>query len=231
MIAAISQRSGHEQHKGDTLEASYVEYFGSFGIKLVLMPNDPDSVMYHFQENCIDGVILSGGGDVHPKYYGGSLVTAGNYSTRRDETEKQMLSLAFIEMLPVLGICRGMQSINVNFGGGLTQSIVDDVEGAVQHVRSRHGITISKEAISEILGSDTVETNSFHNSGIRDCDLSPALLPFATATDGTVEGLYCPNNPLAAIMWHPERERSTRPIDRLLTEAFKVGELFWERGK
>lgn len=224
MLVAISQR---RSNGADTLETTYGEYFEQFGIDLLPIANRPAAVT-DLNKVEIDGVILSGGGDVYPSYYGGRINPAGDYSPDRDETERQLVSRAMAQQLPILGICRGMQSLNVMFGGRIAD-LETEVDSPLRHVRTKHVISVNNESIQQALGSDSTVTNSFHNLGIRVTDLSPALRPFATASDSTIEGLYSPGRALAAIMWHPEREEVITPLNRLLTEAFKEGEFFWER--
>ncbi len=231
MLVAISQRHGPERGGSDVLESRYANYFNRFDANLVPIPNIGKLARKYFDQMPISGVILSGGGEVHPRLYGGDQSVSGNYSVERDETERTMLELALTEGIPVLGICRGIQAINVHFGGKLIQSLDRDVENALNHANTTHEVTITDRDLTEHLGTNSVEVNSYHRLGIMQPQLSPELIPFAIAKDQTIEAVYHPKHAVAAIMWHPERWESPRPIDTLLTKAFISRDIFWKRDK
>lgn len=233
MLVAISQRGERESKYGsvDILERTYVEFFEKFGANLIPVPNIGRAIRRYFQQLRVEGIILSGGGDVHPSLYGGDINYPGNYSLDRDETEKSLLEIALEEDLPVLGICRGMQLINVHFGGKLIQNIKSDIENALGHVGTKHSVGIHEDLAVNTLGIDTTEVNSYHNQGFTRDQLSTEFIPFAVADDLTIEGIYHPRRAIAAVMWHPERSISPTPLDQILTRAFISRELFWERRK
>ena len=127
-----------------------------------------------------------------------------------------------------MGICRGMQSINVNFGGSLIQSIERDFNGGLNHRRTRHDVTISDNSIIKSMRTNTFEVNSYHDLGISKQQLSSELNPFALVADKTIEGIYHPKHAIAAIMWHPERENSQHALNDFITKAFLSRKLFWK---
>lgn len=229
MLVAISQRSsrGPEYGSVDSLERSYVEYFNRFDVNLIPVPNIGRVIKKYFQQLKVEGIILSGGGDVHPSLYGGDPAYPGNYSPDRDETEKSLLEIALDESLPVLGICRGMQLINIHFGGKLVQNLRREVENAIDHVGTNHGVTIAQDAITNSLGVNTAEVNSYHNQGFTRDQLSAEFIPFAVAEDQTIEGIYHPRHAIAAVMWHPERSKPPVPLNEILIRAFVSREMFW----
>ena len=229
MLVAISQRGERESKYGsvDILERSYGEYFDRFDVNLIPVPNVGRVLKKYFHQLKVEGIILSGGGDVHPSLYGGDINYPGNYSSDRDETEKSLLEIALDQGLPVLGICRGMEAINVNFGGKLIQNLEKDVADALNHRGTRHSITVSEDSIVNSMETDTFEVNSYHDLGIGTQQLSSQLIPFAVAEDQTIEGLYHPEHAIAAVMWHPERENSLHALNEFLTNAFISRKLFW----
>ena len=228
MLMAISQRRGPEYGGADILEASYSKYFDTFDINLIPIPNIGRSIRKYFDKLKVEGIILTGGDDVHPTLYGGDTSLLGKYSPERDETERSLLEIAIKEDIPVLGICRGMQAINVYFGGTLIQSLERDVENAINHVRTTHEVLIFDDSKTNQLDITSFEVNSYHNLGLMKPQLSPELIEFATAKDLTIEAVYHPRYAIAAIMWHPERWNNPTPLDSLLTNSFASRKLFWQ---
>lgn len=233
MLVAISQRSsrGPEYGSVDSLERSYAEYFDRFDVNLIPVPNAGSVIKKYFQQLKVEGIILSGGGDVHPSLYGGDLTYPGSYSPDRDETEKTLLELAVEEDIPVLGICRGMQLINVHFGGKLVQNLKEEVENAINHVSTNHRVALAQDAITNTLGTSTAEVNSYHNQGFTEHQLSAEFIPFAVAEDLTIEGIYHPRHAIAAVMWHPERSSPPILLNELLVRAFVSRGMFWRERK
>lgn len=228
MIVAISQRHKSDHGAIDALETSYIEYFSSFGITLIPIPNNTKYVKAYFEALRIDGIILSGGGDVQPVLYGGTLLAQGSYSAERDDTEEILLTIAREQDIPVLGICRGMEFINVHFGGKIQSTA--DTPNTLEHDETRHLITLSDESLTRAVGRD-VEVNSYHRMVIASSQLASSLTAFATASDHTIEGLYHPEFALAAIAWHPERETTPSAVNALLIDAFLSRKLFWKKRK
>lgn len=151
----------------------------------------PSSVDDYLAALALDAIVLSGGDDV-------------GEPPARDRTERAALALAVREGLPVLGICRGMQLINVMAGGTLTP-----VEG---HVATRHEVQGSPSAQREV--------NSFHRLAILPDGLAADLEATAWAPDGTIEAVKHRRLPWTGIMWHPEREAPFAEDDlQLVTDA------------
>lgn len=229
MIIAISQRQQYNKYNApiDALEHSYVEHCKSFGIILLPLPNIAKLVQDYFDRFPIEGIILTGGEDIDPKRYGENIEWP-NISPLRDQTEKRLLEIAVERKLPVLGICRGMQFINVFFSGKLVKNIKEEIT-AEHPPGEEHSITIIDERIISIIGKKEIVVNSFHNQAVTAQTVSPSLGVFAVAKHGIIEGLYHPSLPMVGIQWHPERKCAEGEINKILMEALVRKELWWKR--
>ena len=181
-------------------------------------------------ESC-DGLLLTGGGDVHPKAFGrtDSDKKTEDVDEQRDEFEFALIETALNKRMPLLGICRGLQSANVFLGGSLHLDL--EAAGFSNHrgrdgKDSRHQINIEKlSMVGAIAGQTTGVVNSTHHQGV---DVpAPDLAVGARAIDGIVESLEWREKAgksfLLLVQWHPERMLDTfNP----LTE--KVGRTFLE---
>ena len=145
----------------------------------------------------LNGFILSGG------------ETPGD-CPQRDLTEGLILDIAVSRRLPVLGVCRGAQCINRYFGGALSPL----PDGG--HPGKRHGI--------RTLSGSTREVNSYHAFGMARGGMGGGLAPTAFSAEGDVEAFVHESLPVAAVMWHPERERPHHPSDVRLARGLFVEE-------
>lgn len=156
----------------------------------------------------LDGLVLSGGGDVDPRNYGCAPSAAtGGVDPDRDEAEFQILHAALGRGVPVLGICRGCQVVNVAMGGTLHQHLPDVTD--LQHLRREprdwisHTVGVEPSSrLHKVVGSDEIEVNSIHHQSIA--RLADSLRIVACAPDGVVEAVEDPDRELLAVQWHPE---------------------------
>lgn len=175
-------------------------------------------------DNC-DGLMLSGGTDVDPEIFGEVPHTAlGRVDGPRDPFEITLAREAVRRDLPVLGICRGLQVLNVALGGTLIQDIPSDVPGAAKHeagenrVEIAHEVTIAPGSrLAGLLSAHRVGVNSFHHQAAK--RIGEGLTVSATSPDGIVEGLEMPDRTfVVAVQWHPENFWRTSPVfDGLFT--------------
>jgi len=209
-ITAYSARASWGAWNTDAvlLPRPYVDAVARAGATPVVLPPVPDVVLAALPR--IDGLILSGGPDVEPARYGelaGMHTQPPNHD--RDESEFRVLRTAIGEGLPVLGICRGMQLLNVLRGGTLHQHLPDVLGSAVHApevgVYARHPVTVQPGTkLADVLGCTEVpEVPTYHHQGID--RVGRGLDPVAWAEDGTVEALEDPDLPFClAVQWHPE---------------------------
>ena len=168
----------------------------------------------------VDGLLLPGGADVDPVFYGERKdEKVGPVDRELDETELRLFKQAREQELPVLGICRGQQVINVALGGSLVQHLDD--HDAREHGRRHLAHTIEVDPSSELgraAGEHRIRVNSLHHQAIH--RLAPGLHQTAQGDDGTVEGLESDDGLVVAVQCHPEELITDLPWARKLFERF-----------
>ena len=180
----------------------------SGGIPVILPITDNLEVIKE-QVKYFDGLILSGGGDPDPNLYGEDcLQELGDITPERDAFELAILEEFLKTKKPILGICRGLQLMNVFYGGTLYQDI-KYVDTNIQHKQKwladlpTHDINILENNILFEIFGKKARTNSFHHQMIK--DLWKELTSIATANDGVVEAIQNKNYPFFyGVQWHPE---------------------------
>jgi len=168
----------------------------------------------------VDGLLLPGGWDVDPSLYGEKKdEKVGPIDRDLDDTELLMFKQARERELPVLGICRGQQVINVAMGGSLVQHL--EAHDIRTHGRNHLAHTIEVEPASELgqaAGEHKIRVNSFHHQAVK--QLAPGLHQSATGEDGTVEGVESDDGLIVAVQCHPEELTTDLPWARHLFERF-----------
>jgi len=211
------------------LDNNYINFFEKLGILLIIIPNSTINLEKYFEYFKPDGIILSGGEDVNPDLYGGEKHKSFDISLFRDTTEFILIDYAVKKQIPVFGICRGFQIINVYFGGKLVQDIKELKTNSNHLNPDNHIITVNNQKIISLLNQEQFMVNSYHNQGISfDC-LSDQLDAFAVYQKSELlEGIYHKTLPIAAVQWHPERFLEATNLNNLLIESFVNKKLFWE---
>ena len=166
----------------------------------------------------IDGLILTGGADIHPSFYGQIVLErCGEIDEERDRFEVELIHAARNRDLPFLGICRGLQVLNVALGGSLYQDLSYRAGTDPTHMNPRerrgelaHQVAVAPGSrLAAIIGARELPVTSTHHQVIR--NLAPALTVSAVAPDGVIEGIEGPGRFLLAVQWHPERMADRHP--------------------
>ena len=216
----------------DFLYTDYCLFFEKFGCKLIYLPNATSRIESYFNDFSIRGVILSGGNDLSSEFTKQEDINVCNSAPMRDLTEKKLLTIAIEHSIPVLGICRGMQFINVYFGGSTMQNIQNEIAANSYHVNTQHSVNICDSKASKLLGKDEVIVNSYHHQGVRKNQIAPCLKAIAISSkDKIIEAVYHPKLPIVGIQWHPERKGSSPEDDKKLIDAFVNRKLYWSKSK
>lgn len=196
------------------------------GLPLILPISHAAPALVEAYLEVIDGLLLTGGADIHPSFYGQVVLErCGEIDEERDRFEMELVHAARSRDLPLLGICRGLQVLNVALGGSLYQDLSyrKGTDPAHQSSRERRGgpahrVTIMEGSrLAEILGAQELHVTSTHHQIIR--DLAPDLTVNAIASDGVVEGVEGPGRFLLAVHWHPERMVTRHPEQLALFRA------------
>ncbi len=208
----------------------YVDALKSYGALPLILPfTSSDADIAQLVDMC-DGILFTGGHDVDPALYEErKSPKCGEVSTQRDKLEFALLQRALMIDLPVLGICRGAQFINVCLGGTLYQDIPSQLPSAVQHHmappydRPCHEVSlVPGTPLYYLLKATKLQVNSYHHQGIR--DLSFQLSPMAYASDSLIEAFYHPMKSFTwGVQWHPEflweKDGAQRQVFQAFVEA------------
>ncbi len=168
----------------------------------------------------VDGLLLPGGWDVDPAFYGERKdEKVGPIDRELDETELKLFQQAREKEIPVLGICRGQQVINVALGGSLLQHLEDHDVRALGRRHLAHTIEVDPSSeLGHAAGEHKIRVNSLHHQAIR--RLAPGLHQTAKGEDGTVEGVESDDGLIVAVQCHPEELTTDLPWARRLFERF-----------
>jgi putative glutamine amidotransferase len=222
------------------LPEPYVAALRAAGARTALLPPsqpaEPGELLAPF-----DGLLLAGGGDIEPAHYGAAEHPA-QYGTDpdRDELELELARAAVRLGTPTLGICRGVQLLNVAFGGTLVQHLPDLDGGDGHRVEHRdeakqamHGLRVEPGSrLAEAIGQLEAEGLSHHHQGLD--RLGEGFRPVAWAPDGLVEGIERDDGWVVGVLWHPESTARRDPVQRRLLRTFvevaaRRGQAFWHQ--
>ena len=203
------------------LSSTYTDALVAAGATPILLP----SVGLEHVEVVIaalDGLVISGGGDIDPARYGAINTESAEIDSRRDAWELALVRAARLTGTPLLGVCRGCQVLNVALGGTLNQHVWGSGphpdlwnEDRTKLANGEHGVELSG-VLADIYGTDRRAVNSLHHQSID--RLGDGLDIVATAPDGHVEGVVASDGwPALAVQWHPERLATDAPIFTWIT--------------
>jgi len=201
-------------HKEGTsrIADAYVNAVLKVGGTPVLIPLTTNEAILEEIITQIDGLILSGGGDIYSPFYGEEVHPAvDDYDLERDRYDIALVKQAAERQLPILGICRGCQLINVAFGGTLIQDIPSQVpKSIVNHNQEEarevatHSIRIiSGSLLNKIVHSEQIKVNSFHHQAVK--TVAPGFAAVAWTEDGVIEAIESSEEKvILGVQWHPE---------------------------
>ena len=204
------------------LPLSYCEAIDRVGGRPLVVPPSADGVAETL--DALDGLILSGGNDIDPNVYGAPTdVQTTSTQRRRDDAELLLARAALARDMPVLGICRGMQIINIAYGGSLEQHLPDRL-GSERHRErwgafSEHAVDVTPGSrLCGILGPRPVVKSSHHQAPDR---IGDGLVLVGTAEpDGTWEAVEDPGKAFAiGLLWHPEEADDMSIFEALVAAA------------
>ncbi|MBA2344624.1 MAG: gamma-glutamyl-gamma-aminobutyrate hydrolase family protein [Rubrobacter sp.] len=205
---------------------SYVRAVQRAGGRPILLAPDPEDTedpagVLDF----LDVLIVTGGaGDLDPALYDQKPhPQTGPVQEERDAYELALVRAAIERRMPVLGICRGMQVLNVAYGGGIEQHL-PDVVGHEHHrhtpgVFADHDVDLEPESVAaRAVGSDRTPVKSHHHQGVR--EIGPGLAVTGWSEDGAVEAIEDPTCPFVlGVLWHPEEDEKSLIIEALISEV------------
>ena len=200
---------------------------GALPWMIPLVVDDEETLRGIYDE--LDGVFLPGGADIDPSSYSEERhPLCDRACTDRDRVELMLIRWAMADRKPVLGVCRGIQLINLVAGGTLYQDLADQYKGAIKHdyfpfrgefTRDHlaHEVDVAQNTrLAEIIGAGTIKVNSMHHQGIR--ELGGCLIATAIAPDGLIEAAESTNGSfLVGVQWHPE---ALTDVDRRMRRLF-----------
>ena len=213
----IGISASHSTNSRDQVQTSLGEVYSKAIAKAgglpVIIPLGLESWSLQPTIDRLDGMLFSGGGDILPQQYGNPSHPLVNWVDEdRDCVELTLFEAVLQKRMPFLGICRGLQLVNVGLGGTLYEDICDQYPQAKQHQSGdnaprevpAHTVKIMPNSrLASILGIEICQVNSFHHQGIR--ILAPGLVASAHAPDGIIEAVELHDYPFGlAVQWHPE---------------------------
>ena len=214
---AVTQRVVSDSDYGerrDALAQDWVDWLSDVFPRAALLaaPNSPNQIESWFNEVNPNALILTGGNN-------------WGDATERDSAETLLITLARVKPIPIFGVCRGMQVLNVTFGGRLTKDI--GLCTTESHVVNQHEVTIVDPSFYSKKSIGKIQVNSFHNQGVTKPQVAEDLVVFAFTKDELVEGLYHKNEPILAVQWHPERSSPSAMLDEFLVKNLFEKGAFW----
>lgn len=193
----------------------------------VMLPLVSDEVILEQLANEMDGFLFAGGQDVSPAFYAESpSPMCGECCEGRDQMENVLFRMVYQKDKPILGICRGIQFINVAMGGTLYQDLPTEHSSNIEHHqmppydRPVHSVKIVPNSpLNKLLNTEILMVNSYHHQAVK--MLAPKTLAMAVSEDGLTEALYVPKKKFMwAVQWHPELSYAVDENSRRIFSEF-----------
>lgn len=189
-----------------SVNSDYAEAVSRSGHIPVVVPRFGTDAQFDALVAKLDVLIMTGGEDFDPaRYKTKRSPKLGVVNAPRDDFDFRLLEAARRRRLPVIGICRGCQLLNIAFGGTLWQDLPSEFPVAnVQHRNVYHKISVASDSrLAKAVGSTNVLVNSYHHQAVK--DLAPGFRVVAKAPDGVVEAIECDSYPAIGVQFHPEK--------------------------
>lgn len=184
------------------LAETYIQSVIQAGGAPVVIPATTDLRVLTAVVQDLDGILMSGGGDINPLFVGEEPLPAlQDVDTLRDRYDLLLIRLASNRQIPLMGICRGHQMLNAVFGGTLYQDIYSQADTDV----IKHSQKMAREEASHTVHLEdgcVIAVNSFHHQAVK--DVAPEFVQTAVAPDGINEGMRHPEKSVFSVQWHPE---------------------------
>jgi putative glutamine amidotransferase len=220
VVAVTATRRTDEGRERVTVNSAYVRALVAVGLVPLVSSSLLDPTRAPALLDRVDGLLLTGGEDVDPaRYHAAPHPKLDNTDAARDAVELALISGARARRLPLLGICRGIQILNVAFGGTLFQDLASEHPTAIDHADETrpHGVRLAPQSlVHRTVGTLQASVNSRHHQAVR--QLGPGLVATAWANDGVIEALEAENGSapwMLAVQWHPEDD-----AERALFQGF-----------
>lgn len=223
----VDKNSSENGYEYVSLNGCNLKAFTDSGATPIMLPNIGDDELIDEYLNIIDGLFFSGGSDIEPSIFGEDPIKEiGRIDYRRDEFELKLFKKAVEKNIPILGVCRGIQVINVGAGGNLYQDIYAQREGTNGHSPRfssggypHHKVKIVEDSrLYDILKTEEIKVNSFHHQAIK--DVAEGYKVTASSNDGIIEAIESVNNDfIVGVQWHPELMFERYPIFLKIFEA------------
>ena len=199
------------------VKATYVKAVLRAGGVPVVLPISGDLEVLKKMIASIDGLLLTGGEDIDPARYSEEHLPAlGAINPERDEFDFLLIKYAAERKIPIFGICRGHQALNVAFGGTLYQDLTTQLKGhaLLKHRQQApiwygtHEVVLDENSmIAKLLGKTSIVANSYHHQAVK--DVAPGFIVTGRASDGVVEAMEMKGNPkILSVQFHPENATS-----------------------
>ena len=198
-IADMCRNDGHSEALPDYSASVYAS-----GATPCVLPCTTNSEAIAALLDCVDMLLLAGGEDVEPVRFGETPAPKlGKVNLRRDAWEFALVAEARKRRMPIFGICRGCQVLNVAFGGTLWQDLQSQKEGALVHrLKGQHAIAVEKGSYLAELTGEACSVNSRHHQAVK--DVAKGFRVTALSPDGVVEAIEGADYPAVGVQFHPE---------------------------
>ena len=216
-----------EEKRGLWMRPGYLDVLYACGAIPLVLPFDADAIDIEQMLSLCNGLLMTGGPDVNPSLYGEErLPECGEVQSCRDELEFRLLDHALTAEVPLLGICRGAQMLNVYCGGTLYQDLASQMPETINHAMEPpfevpcHRIELVEGTpIHQLLDERVLPVNSIHHQAIK--DVAPCFSVMAHSLDGVIEGIWMPDKPFVwGVQWHPEWIWDVDARQRRIVEQF-----------